>query len=159
MSRRPKPHWRAQPAPADSRPIPEAPEGLGPAGQQAWEYIWKPEHHWIAAERHLLLVSRYCQVRDLLAAAIAQVRTDGFMVEGSTGRQRAHPCLAEIRALATESRRTEIELGLTPSSESKVGVTPVKPRSSLDDMFDWRRTPEDDDFRIGLKAVTPDDSA
>ncbi|OBB95921.1 hypothetical protein A5782_05605 [Mycobacterium sp. 852002-40037_SCH5390672] len=60
---------------------------------------------------------------DMLAASLAQVRVDGYMIEGSHGRKRAHHALTEIRHLATELRRTESELGITPASESKAGVT------------------------------------
>ncbi|OBH66665.1 hypothetical protein A5684_06150 [Mycobacterium intracellulare] len=59
---------------------------------------------------------------DVMAASLTQVKRDGYMIEGSHGRMRAHHALAEIRHLATELRRTESELGITPASESKAGV-------------------------------------
>lgn len=86
----------------------------------AWNYLWR--HHWIIPERHCRIATRYCQLQDLLAAAFARVAADGLMTTGSTGQSRAHPAMAEIRMLTTESRLTEVELGLTPAAESKAGA-------------------------------------
>jgi len=136
MSRRPKPHYKL-PAPLVERRTPPAPTGLGRDGKKTWAYVWKL--HWIVPERHLHTVRRYCELQDLIASAVAQVEADGFMIDGSKGQRRCHPALTEIRQLATEARRTEVELALTPGSESKAGVSAAQPRSSLDDEVSRRR--------------------
>lgn len=159
MSRRPKPSVTRLPPPTVRRPTPKPPASLGAEGIAAWKYLWKL--HWIVPERHRRTVERYCRMQDLLAAAHAQVDRDGLMTEGSHGQLRAHPAMAEIRMLTTESRLTEVELGLTPASESKAGVPAVLPRGVLDDVMDRRRRPlgavdddgDEDDPRFGLKVV------
>ena len=90
-------------------------------------------------------------MQDTLAAARAQVAADGMIVTGAQKQPRPHPLLAEIRALVTESRLTEIELGLTPASASKCGVPAVPAPSPLDKHLARRRAhDEDDDPRIAL---------
>lgn len=109
-----------------------------------------------------MIVTRYCRLQDLLAAAFDQVDADGFMVTGSTKQRRCHPAMAEVRALTTESRLIESELGLTPASESKAGVPVESPPSALADMIARRRSPtavggdgddDDDDPLAGLRPV------
>jgi hypothetical protein len=53
------------------------------------------------------------------------------MSVGSRGQQRAHPCMAAIRPMSTESRLMEIELGLTPVAESRAGTTKALPTLSI----------------------------
>lgn len=86
---------------------------------------------------------------DVFAASLAQVRVDGYMVEGSHGRMRAHHAFTEIRHLATELRRTESELGITPASESKAGVEPHVSDADRERQIARRKNPgiglQDDD--------------
>lgn len=153
MSRRPRPHFKTPAAPSAARPVPPVPSDLGSAGAQSWSYLWRLD--WLVEERHLHTVYRYCQLQDLLATAVAQVAADGFMVEGSTKQRRAHPAVAEIRQLATEARRTEIELGITPASASKAGVPVGVPAKSNADLL--REAEEDSaaDPRdaLGLRVI------
>lgn len=121
MGHRPAHRIRALPTvPPEPRPVPEPPPGLADAGKAAWTRLWSL--HWIVPQRHWQTVQRYCEMTDVMAASLTQVKRDGYMIEGSHGRMRAHHALAEIRHLATELRRTESELGITPASESKAGV-------------------------------------
>lgn len=147
MGHRPAHRIRALPtAPPEPRPLPEPPPGLGDAGQAAWKRIWAL--HWIVPERHWQTVQRYCEMTDVMASSLAQVRKDGYMIEGSHGRKRAHHALTEIRHLATELRRTESELGITPSSESKAGVAPHVTEAERDRLVALRNNPsslQDDD--------------
>lgn len=163
MGHRPAHRIRALPtAPAEPRPVPEPPPGLADAGKAAWTRLWSL--HWIVPERHWQTVQRYCEMTDVLAASLAQVRVDGYMIEGSHGRMRAHHALTEIRHLATELRRTESELGITPASESKAGVEPYVSEADRERQIARRKNPgiglhddddDDDDPIAGLRLVSP----
>ncbi|GAB4959369.1 hypothetical protein MAHJHV55_06330 [Mycobacterium avium subsp. hominissuis] len=144
--------------------MPDPPSGLADAGKAAWTRIWSL--HWIVPQRHWQTVQRYCEMTDVLAASLAQVRVDGYMIEGSHGRMRAHHALTEIRHLATELRRTESELGITPASESKAGVEPYLDEVERDRQIARRKNPgvglqdddvEDYDPRLSCKlAAAPE---
>jgi hypothetical protein len=70
------------------------------------------------------------------------------MSVGSHGQQRAHPCMAAIRLMSTESRLMEIQLGPTPVAESRAGITKELPPLSIDEQIQGRRAylrPADDD--------------
>ncbi|MGV0041295.1 P27 family phage terminase small subunit [Mycobacterium colombiense] len=115
MSRRPNPNSNPT---AQPRPVPAAPAGLGAEGMAAWNWVWSPEHTWIT-KRHLGLAERYCRVRDVLALTFAQIQEEGISVTGSQKQTRSNPLLPQVKNLSTELRLCEIELGLTPASESK----------------------------------------
>jgi P27 family predicted phage terminase small subunit len=156
MSRRPKPMITRRPPPTSPRRrLPTPPGNLGAEGTEAWKYVWKL--HWIVPARHSRIVERYCRLQDLRALALGQVERDGMMVEGSQGQLRCHPALVEVRALTTECRLIEVELGLTPAAESKAGVPVELPPSLLGAMMDHRRRDDDesDDPRYGLRVIPP----
>ncbi|ORV53072.1 hypothetical protein AWC03_21330 [Mycobacterium europaeum] len=110
---------------------------MGEAGRAAWKRVWAL--HWVVPERHMIIVTRYCTLQDLLARALSQVENDGMTSAGSTGQRRTHPLLVEVRLLSTECRLIESELGLTPASESRAGATKELPRQHLDDLIAKRR--------------------
>jgi P27 family predicted phage terminase small subunit len=161
MSRRPRPNWlpngSAHDEPAPSKP-PAAPRGLGSEGKRAWK--WVLGHYWITVDRHHYIVLNYCRIQDLLDLLRAQVEADGAMISGSQGQARMHPAWAEIRALTTEARLHLAELGLSPASQSKVGVAGVQAPSALEQTIRDRRdqtaraqrrdTDHDDDGRVSL---------
>jgi hypothetical protein len=128
-------------------------------GLAAWSYVWKCP--WIHPDRHLGAVRRYAALQDVLWAAFAAVNADRIVTEGSHKQARAHPALAEIRALSTESRLLEIELGLTPASTSKAGATRQRATEpdGVRDMHPSRRRaavddgPDPDDPRAGLRVI------
>ena len=67
---------------------------------------------------------------------------------GSHGQQRAHPCMAAIGLMSTESRLMEIQLGLTTVAESRAGIPKELPTLSIDEQIQRRRAylrPVDDD--------------
>jgi len=139
---------------------PEPPKDLGAAGRDAWNYVWR--HHWIVPERRMILAERYCWTRDLLQQAFATVAAEGLMSVGSHGQQRAHPCMAAIRLMSTESRLMEIELGLTPVAESRAGI-PKRAADAIDRRADpapprlLQPVDDDDDGdpRSQLKPIAP----
>lgn len=104
----------------------------------------------INASRNLKIVTRYCQLQDVLAAALDQLARDGFMVEGSHKQLRCHPALVEIRAISNELRLIEVETGCTPEAAAKSVVAPELPRTELDEQLSQRRSAKDDDPRIAL---------
>ncbi len=78
-----------------------------------------------------------------------QVKSDGFMVSGSRGQQRCHQAMVEVRAISTEMRLIEAELGMTPASESRAAVPAIPTFTRLEAMRlereshqDFRRDPE-----------------
>lgn len=135
MSRRPRPLFSKDPgrfANVPRQQTPEPTEDLGAAGRDAWNYVWR--HHWIVPERRMTLVERYCRTQ-----AFATVAAGGLMSVGSHGQQRAHPCMAAIRLMSTESRLMEIELGLTPVAESRAAIPKGLPTRSIDEQIQRRR--------------------
>jgi P27 family predicted phage terminase small subunit len=137
------------------RRAPKPPPGLGADGTAAWHYLWKM--HWLVPERHSRIVTRHCQLQDLLALAFAQVERDGLMTEGSSKQARTHPAMAEIRLITTEFRLMELEMGLTPAAEAKAGVPTARPPGLLDEMAARRQArqgaeddDDPDDFRFAL---------
>ncbi|WP_374023920.1 phage terminase small subunit P27 family [Mycobacterium sp. HNNTM2301] len=127
MSRRPNPNHN--PKSDQPRPVPTPPAGLGTDGLAAWKWIWSPEHAWIT-NRHLGLVERYCRLRDFVDQAFTQIREDGLLVTGSQKQPRVHPALTLLKNLAVELRLSEIELGLTPASESKTTTPTAAPTTT-----------------------------
>ena len=116
MGRRPTPNRDTHRD--ETRPIPEPPAGLGADGLAAWNWVWSPQHTWITS-RHLGLVERYCQLRDVAALTLKHIREHGIMATGSQKQERTNPALIQLKNLATELRLCETEMGLTPAAESK----------------------------------------
>lgn len=127
MSRRPNPNRDGQQD--KPRPMPPAPVGLGADGLAAWRWVWSPEHTWITT-RHLGLVERYARLRDVLALTFTQLNADGISVTGSRNQERVNSLLPQVKSLSTELRLCEIELGLTPASETRTAAATPAPAAT-----------------------------
>src|SRR5262249_20642746 len=89
---------------AVSNKVPPAPATLGDSGRAAWDELWTQGQAWLCAPDRVVL-TWLCEGFDERDAMRAQIAQDGYMIEGSTGRERVHPLVAQIRALEQQMTR------------------------------------------------------
>lgn len=108
----------------DLPPLPGTVAPDGP-GARRWDRIWR-EAKWLAPATDLEVVTRLCELEDLLAGMKGALAETGFYVKGSQGQVRPNPLIAQIRAEGAALLKLERECGLTPSSRGDLGVGEVK---------------------------------
>lgn len=113
---------------------PTVPKGTGPAGRRFLRAVIAGEWEFRPDELPLLLEAG--RVLDELAAMRQRVEDDGIMTLGSTGQQRAHPLLAEIRGSRQVLARLLSQLGI-PDDEQPVGRTARQARASKAARVRW----------------------
>lgn len=124
---------------AEAAGAPPVPASLKRAGRDEWLRVWTAGRAWLAPGIDVFILERYCQQHDRLAEMYARVERDGMIVEGYKGQPRPHPLLSEIRALESEMRKVETELGFTPAARSKLGHAEVRRVSKMDELVARRR--------------------
>jgi P27 family predicted phage terminase small subunit len=117
---------------------PPVPEGLGAAGRSAWARLWSAAP-WLAPDTDTDLMFLLCAAYDQWDAMHDRISEDGLMVTGSTGQQRSHPLLTQLRALEGSMTRWMRSLGFTPLSRSQLGASEIRRVSRLDEMMARRQ--------------------
>lgn len=129
--------------------VPEPPEGLLPTSQEAWAVYWASPVSSVAAEVDLPAISRLFRLRDQWERAMDMVR-QGVAVRGSTGQIRVNPLAGYAAQVETSIIRLENELGLTPLSRARLGISIGEAHKTLEEMNrrfndDFDANPRDED--------------
>lgn len=119
--------------------IPRAPATLGDSGRAVWDRLWTAGQAWLSPTLHLDILTRLCEAHDEREAIRAQIIQDGYMVEGSTGKQRSNPLFARLTVVEDQMTRWETLCGFNPAAMSKLGYAEIKAVSELDKMMSRRR--------------------
>ncbi len=111
------------PAPAFKRIPPKAPTWLSREARAEWNRV-VPE---LARLELLKSVDRaaltvYCETWATYVDAIREARRTGMSIESETGAIKRNPAIAASHEAAALLRGMAQEFGLTPSSESKLGL-------------------------------------
>lgn len=107
----------------DAPPVPDTLVEDG-AGARRWVRIWR-EATWLAPATEVDVVTRLCELEDLLVGMKAALADEGFYVTGSQGQLRPNPLIAQIRATGAQLLQLEQQCGLTPASRGALGVGEV----------------------------------
>lgn len=107
-----------------------APAHLADAGVRVWEFVTSAVP-WFAQSDRLGLIE-LCDLVDLRAALVAQVRSDGLMVATGVGSMQAHPLLPQISALTKQIGSWLSLFGVSPADRSRLGAGEVKAASALE---------------------------
>jgi P27 family predicted phage terminase small subunit len=110
--------------------MPMAPLTLSEFGKGHWERIWQTP--WMLPDYDVAVVTRICEMyedREAMRARLAQL---GLTFASTTGVVHVNPIIDKLARLDAELRKLEAELGLTPASRARLGLTEVKRQSKLD---------------------------
>ena len=110
------------------------PPHLGSAGAQVWDHVasWCP---WFGqSDRHALI--ELCDLVDLRALLVAQIRVDGVTTPTGSGSIQAHPNWVQVIALTKQIHGLMSLFGLTPSDRGRMGVGEVTGKSKLQALID-----------------------
>jgi P27 family predicted phage terminase small subunit len=113
------------------------PVHLTAAGAQVWEHVvaWCP---WFAqSDRHALV--ELCDLVDLRAMLVAQIRGDGVLTPTGSGSMQAHPNWVQVIALTKQIHGLMSLFGLTPSDRGRIGLGEVQAKSKLQALIEAER--------------------
>jgi hypothetical protein len=113
-----------------------APAGLGPRGRGFWRDVLNT-YALDLAETQLL--TETCRLLDQCEQLQAVLDRDGLTVTGSTGQQRIHPAVGELRACRTALGRLLAQLDL-PDPEGDTLASPTSARARKAAQSRWDRT-------------------
>ena len=119
---------------AVSNKIPPTPDTLGDSGRVAWSMLWTEGQAWLCSP-DTVIMTWLCEAFDERDAIRAQIAQDGYMIEGSTGQQRCHPLVPQLRALEQQMTRWLASCGFDPSARARLGYAEVKRASKLDELM------------------------
>ena len=113
------------------------PVHLSAAGAAVWEHVtaWCP---WFAQSDRQALVE-LCDLVDLRAMLVAQIRGDGVTVLTPSNGQTAHPNWTQVIALTKQIHGLMSLFGLTPSDRGRIGLGEVTAKSKLQALIDAER--------------------
>lgn len=127
--------------------VPTAPDHLGAAGIAIWTAAW--ETPW-TCDSDAAAIEALAVLEDELVRFQVQVDTDGLTHERILQSARgdilgasleAHPLLVEIRRGRTLANNLRRELGMTPTSRARLGVTVLEgeeKKSALEELVELR---------------------
>lgn len=103
---------------------------LGDAGARVWEHVaeFVP---WFGQSDRLALVE-LCDLVDVRAMLLSQIRGDGVTVLTPSNGQTAHPNWAQVIALTKQIHSLMAAFGLTPSDRGRIGAGEVAAKSKLE---------------------------
>ena len=110
---------------------------LGSAGAQVWEHVasWCP---WFGQSDRYALIE-LCDLVDLRAMLVAQIRGDGVTVLTPSNGQTAHPNWTQVIALTKQIHGLMSLFGLTPSDRGRIGLGEVMAKSKLQALIEKER--------------------
>lgn len=88
-----------------------APAGLGPAGRKLWRSVVE---RWVVDPREEQLLGEACRQADDNSRLAEVVASSPTMVTGSTGQQRVHPAIGELRQGRVVLEKLLASLSLPP---------------------------------------------
>lgn len=103
---------------------------LGEAGQRVWEHM-AASVPWFAQSDRFALIE-LCELIDIRAGLLAQIRADGVTVLTPSNGQTAHPNWTQVIALTKQIHGLMSLFGLTPSDRGRIGLGEVTAKSKLE---------------------------
>ena len=115
-----------KPTPNFERVAPEAPDWLDAEALAEWERIVPAlDVLGVLKEADHGMVSAYCETWSRFVTAVRQYRLEGTtIVNPDTGNLRRHPAVGVAETAAAQLRTLGNELGLSPTAERLLNVTP-----------------------------------
>lgn len=104
------------------RVIPDPPPDLLPDVMEQWEAFWQSDVSQVIQPENMAQVRRLFLFYDQYSRAMAVARK-ALAVKGSTGQIRVNPLADHALKLDASIVRLENELGLTPLSRARLGLT------------------------------------
>ena len=118
-----------------STTIPAAPE-LGPNGLALWAHVWEAGRAWLSPDSDYTIVrlvceahDEYTELRDLLQSG----QVDRYYVTAN-GQVVTHPVVTQLANLRTQLTAWLAAIGFSPSDRSRLGLSEVRVRDSLDEL-------------------------
>lgn len=108
------------------------PAHLGEAGQKVWQHM-AANIPWFAQSDHLALVE-LCDLVDLRAMLIGQIRADGVVTPTGSGSIQAHPNWVQVVAITKQIHGLMSLFGLTPADRGRIGLGEVAARTKLEEL-------------------------
>lgn len=106
------------------------PAHLSPAGAAVWEHVTTFCPWFGQCDRQALI--ELCDLVDLRALLVTQIRADGVTVLTPSNGQTAHPNWTQVIALTKQIHGLMSLFGLTPSDRGRIGLGEVTAKSKLE---------------------------
>jgi P27 family predicted phage terminase small subunit len=120
--------------------IPDCPEHLDDIAKQEWGRVAPIlQAAGILKVTDRAVLAAYCDVYSRWVAATKQIKRFGTVMKTKSGYVAQSPYLNIVIGSLDQMRKLASELGLTPSSRSRLQVTPSAPPNPLQLLLDRRR--------------------
>ncbi len=117
---------RIRDTPKPARGIMRAPPTLTKAQRQMWDFVvGELQAIGVIALADTGILSRYCVLHERWQLAEQAITEHGALLVSDDGGLRPNPAVGMARDLASELRRIEVEMGMTPASRTKIAVSPT----------------------------------
>jgi P27 family predicted phage terminase small subunit len=113
--------------------VPRPPKGLVPEVRRAWAAYWRSPMARLAQDVDRPAITRLFRLYDQLERAMAAVSV-ALVVKGSQGQVRVNPVADYVAKLDTQILRLENELGLTPMSRARLGLTIAQGQLTVEEL-------------------------
>ncbi|MDP8931103.1 MAG: phage terminase small subunit P27 family [Actinomycetota bacterium] len=113
---------------------PQAPAGLLKATRDEWEAYWASPVSQAAEDVDVAALERLFTYRDEWRRATRAVRKAGRLTAGSKGQPRLNPLVDYVVRLEGMVRALETEVGLTPMSRARLGLTVGQAQLNLEEL-------------------------
>lgn len=115
--------------------MPEAPL-LGESGLALWYHVWTAGRAWLSPDSDFTIVRLLCEAED------EYVEIRGLIQSGAVertyitaaGQVVTHPLVTQLAALRTQITAWLAAIGFSPSDRSRLGLSEVRVRDSLDEL-------------------------
>ncbi|MGH7337306.1 MAG: phage terminase small subunit P27 family [Myxococcota bacterium] len=113
--------------------VPRPPKGLATEVRRAWAAYWRSPMATLAQEVDRPAITRLFRLYDQHERAMAALVV-ALVVKGSQGQLRVNPVADYVAKLDTQILRLENELGLTPMSRARLGLTIAQGQLTVEEL-------------------------
>jgi P27 family predicted phage terminase small subunit len=112
------------------------PPDLGQEGLALWNHVWNSGRAWLSPDSDYTIVRLICEAHDEYTELRAQLlsgQVDRYYVTAN-GQVVTHPVVTQVANLRTQLTAWLAAIGFSPSDRSRLGLSEVRVRDSLDEL-------------------------
>jgi P27 family predicted phage terminase small subunit len=138
--------------------VPRPPKGLAVDVRKAWAAYWRSPMARLAQDVDRPAITRLFRLYDQHERAMAALQV-ALVVKGSQGQVRVNPVADYVSKLEVQILRLENELGLTPMSRARLGLTIAQGQLTVEELnrvASEHGRADDDPRVIDVEAIEAD---
>ena len=112
------------------------PPSLGPNGLDLWNHVWDAGRAWLSPDSDYTIIRLVCEAHDEyteLRDLLQRGEVERYYVTAN-GQVVTHPVVTQLANLRTQLTAWLAAIGFSPSDRSRLGLSEVRVRDSLDEL-------------------------